>query len=64
MSDAASEVGGNIGAAFQTGPNRAARRRLAAGTKRPGKACACCQPVASDRAIDILGFRIGGGIKP
>lgn len=64
MSDAANNIGGKIGAAFPTRPNRAERRRLAAGTKRPGNACACCQPATSDSANDIQGWQIGDGIKP
>ncbi len=64
MSDAASGVGGTIDAAFPTRPNRAERRRLAAGTKQPGKACACCQPATSDSAVDIQGWQIGDGINP
>ena len=64
MSNAASDVGGNTGAVFKFRPNRAERRRLAAGTKRPDMACACCQPATSDSAIDIHSSQIGGGIKP
>lgn len=63
MSRAANDVGGRIDAAFLTKPNRAERRRLAAETKRPGKACACCQPAAGGSAIDIHRSQIGSEIK-
>ena len=63
MSDTVSDASENTGAVFEPRPNRAERRRHAAGTKRPSKACACCQPAASNAVIDIHGSQIGGRTK-